>query len=626
VGQAALQLARHLGAEIFATAHPDKWDILRSFDIPDDHIASSRHLDFAERFNATMGGNGLNVVLNSLTGEFIDASMALMADQGRFIEIGKTDIRDAQQVKTAHPGVIYHYLERPDSSPEATATMLGELLDLMRTGALHPLPVTTYGIREAISAFRLMQQGRHTGKVVLTFPRQLNPEGTVLVTGGTGTLAAILAEHLVSTHHVRHLLLASRGGETSANAAPLKATLESLGATVNIVACDIADPRALRALLDDIPAERPLTGVFHTAGLLADSTMAGLTPEAIQKVFAPKVDAAWHLHEQTRHHDLAAFVLYSSSAGTLGSPGQANYAAANVFLDSLAQFRHRQGLPATSLAWGWWQPVTGMSSALSDTDNARIARTGFAPITPEHGNALVDAALDLPYAALAAVPLNIQTLRNNSRSGTLHPLLERLAGLSATRRSRASAEGPDLRKELAALDSSARLKYLQSAIAKNIAAILGQEDSTHIALDVSFKESGLDSLLALELRNRLTAASGLRLPATLTYDYPTPEALADYLSEQLLPEVGDAPTVETAGDDDARIREAINAIPIARLRSSDLLDALLRLARDDEPPAEHGHPDSADEDITSASIDELVAMALDPKEHQPIGKNEDVRQ
>ncbi|MFP1882393.1 SDR family NAD(P)-dependent oxidoreductase [Lonsdalea quercina] len=626
VGQAALQLARHLGAEVFATAHPDKWDILRGFDIPDDHIASSRHLDFAERFNATMGGKGLNVVLNSLTGEFIDASMALMADQGRFIEIGKTDIRDAQQVKTAHPGVIYHYLERPDSTPEATATMLGELLDLMHTGALHPLPVTTYGIREAISAFRLMQQGRHTGKVVLTFPHQLDPEGTVLVTGGTGTLAAILAEHLVSTHHAHHLLLASRGGETSANAAPLKAKLESLGATVNIVACDIADPRALRALLDDIPAERPLTGVFHTAGLLADSTMAGLTPEAIQKVFAPKVDAAWHLHEQTRHHDLAAFVLYSSSAGTLGSPGQANYAAANVFLDSLAQFRHRQGLPATSLAWGWWQPVTGMSSSLSDTDNARIARTGFAPITPEHGNALVDAALDLPYAALAAVPLNIQTLRNNSRSGTLHPLLERLAGLSATRRSRATAEGPDLRKELAALDSGARLKYLQSAIAKNIAAILGQEDSTHIALDVSFKESGLDSLLALELRNRLTAASGLRLPATLTYDYPTPEALADYLSEQLLPEVGDAPTVETAADDDARIREAINAIPIARLRSSDLLDALLRLARDDEPPAEHGHPDSADEDITSASIDELVAMALDPKDHQPMGKNDDVRQ
>lgn len=613
VGQAALQLARHLGAEIFATAHPDKWDILRGFDIPDDHIASSRNLDFAERFNATMGGNGLNVVLNSLTGEFIDASMALMADQGRFIEIGKTDVRDEQQVNSLHPGIGYHYLERPDSSPEATAQMLGELLELMQTGALQPLPVTTYGIREAIPAFRLMQQGRHTGKVVLTFPHQLDPEGTVLVTGGTGTLAAILAEHLVTTHHVRYLLLASRGGETSANAAPLKARLESLGATAHIVACDIADPLALRAMLDAIPAERPLTGVFHTAGLLADSTMAGLTPEAIQKVFAPKVDAAWHLHEQTRHHDLAAFVLYSSSAGTLGSPGQANYAAANVFLDSLAQRRHRQGLPATSLAWGWWQPVTGMSSALSDTDNARIARTGFAPITPEHGNALVDAALDLPYAALAAVPLNLQTLRNNSRSGTLHPLLERLAGLSATRRVRAAADGPDLRKELAALESGARLKYLQSAIAKNIAAILGQEDATHIALDVSFKESGLDSLLALELRNRLTAASGLRLPATLTYDYPTPEALAAFLGEQLLPEVDEAPTPD-AVDDDVRIREAINAIPIARLRSSDLLDALLRLAQDDEPPAEHAHPDSTDQDIRSASIDELVAMALPPKE------------
>ncbi|MCL2893053.1 type I polyketide synthase [Brenneria tiliae] len=611
VGQSAIQLARYLGAEIFATAHPGKWHILRNLGIPDDHIASSRTLDFAAHFQTTMGGNGIDVVLNSLTEAFIDASMDLMAAGGRFVEIGKTDVRDVQQVAATHPGIVYQYLDRPDGDPDATAQMLAKLLDLMRSGALTPLPVTAYGVRDAIQAFRLMQQGRHSGKIVLTFPQPLDPDGTVLITGGTGTLAGLLAHHLVTAHHVRHLVLASRSGAWSDNAAPLKAGLESLGATVAIVACDAADPLALKVVFDAIPAEHPLTGVFHTAGVLADATITSLTAGDLKKVFAPKVDAAWHLHQLTRHLDLAAFVLYSSSAGTLGSPGQGNYAAANRFLDSLAQYRHLQGLPATSLAWGWWQPVTGLSGALTNTDNARIARTGFAPITAEHGHALVDAALDLPYASLAAVPLNQQTLRKNSQSGTLHPLLERLAGVTGSRRSRAGVDkAPDLRKALAALEPAARLKHLQTIIAQHIAAILSLDDATQIAPDASFKESGLDSLMALELRNRLTAASGLRLPATLTYDFPTPAALAAHLGEQLIPEIDEAPAPE---DEDSRIRRAIESIPLARLREHDLLNTLLQLAEGKTPPDNHLANDG-DENIRTASIDELVALALSTTE------------
>ncbi|MEE3650594.1 MULTISPECIES: type I polyketide synthase [unclassified Brenneria] len=615
VGQAAIQLARHLGAEIFATAHPDKWPILRQLGIADDHIASSRTLGFAEQFRAVLGDRGIDVALNSLTGEFIDATMALMAADGRFVELGKTDIRDAGQVAASHAGLAYHYLDRPDKDPAQTAKMLGELLELMRAGSLTPLPVTAFDIREAVQAFRLMQQGRHTGKVVLTFTHALNPEGTVLITGGTGTLGGLLARHLVTEHQVRRLILASRRGPNAEGAHQLKAALESAGATVELAACDTADAQALQTLLDAIPSAHPLTGVFHTAGVLADATIANLTADDINTVFTPKVDAVWHLHEKTRHQDLAAFVLYSSSAGTLGSPGQGNYSAANRTLDALAHNRRSQGLPATSLAWGWWQPVTGLSSQLSNTDNARIARTGLAPITPEHGHAMIDAALTLPYAALTAAPLNPQMLRKNSRSGSLHPLLERLAGPASARRASAdNQKAPDLRQSLAALEPAARLKQLQTAIAVNIAAILGLDDASRLAPEQSFKESGIDSLMALELRNRLATASGLRLPATLTYDYPTPAALAEYLDEQLFAGLDTASDPSaTEEKEEARIRDILAAIPLSRLRDTGLLDMLLQAGDDAASPAKNAENNRV-KSIQSASTDELVSLALSTKE------------
>ena len=321
----------------------------------------------------------------------------------------------------------------------------------MDSGALTPLPVTAYGIHQPADAFRLMQNARHTGKLVLTFPRPLDPDGTVLITGGTGTLGTLLARHLVATHGVRHLVLASRRGPEADGADRLRADLEGAGAHVTITACDVADPHALRQLLDSVPTEHPLTGVFHAAGTLADATIANLTPEQFARAFAPKADAARQLHELTRHLDLAAFVLYSSTAATFGNPGQGNYAAANAFLDALAHHRRRrQGLSATSMAWGWWQPVTGLSGTLTDSDNARIAGTGLAPITAEYGHALLDAALELPYPVLTASPLNQRTLRANSELGTLHPLLERLTAATAARRTSGVRQpAPDLRQELA---------------------------------------------------------------------------------------------------------------------------------------------------------------------------------
>ncbi|RMV69139.1 beta-ketoacyl reductase, partial [Pseudomonas coronafaciens] len=297
------------------------------------------------------------------------------------------------------------------------------------------------------------------------------------------------------------------------------------------------------------------------------------------------------------------------SAGTLGSPGQANYAAANRFLDALAQTRQRQGLPATSLAWGWWQPVTGLSSRLTAADNARIARTGFAPITPEHGHALLDTAIAAPQAFFVAAPLNPQTLRKNAQAGTLHPLFERLGwGSPGARGSEGPAKVQDLRQLLAGLDPQARTKQLQTVIATQVAAILGLDDPGQVLPEATFKESGIDSLMALELRNRLATAAGLRLSATLTYDQPTPAALAAYLNDALFPDDG-APDADTAAIDEPQVRALLASLSLSALREADLLAPLLQLA---QHPSVTAPPLAAD--LATASADELVALALRTQE------------
>ncbi|MET7339567.1 SDR family NAD(P)-dependent oxidoreductase, partial [Nonomuraea sp. NPDC005650] len=339
VGMAAIQIARHLGAEVFATASPAKQHLLRALGVPEGHISSSRDLDFADAFASITGGEGMDVVLNSLAGPFTDASLDLLTPGGRFIEMGKTDRRDPADVAGTHPHVRYRSFDLMDAGHERIGGMLAEMLELFTSGGLAALPVRCWPVQQARQAFRHMAQARHTGKIILTMPRRLDPDGTVLITGGTGGLGAILARHLATGHHVKHLLLASRRGEQAPDADQLRADLETAGATVEIAACDLSDPGHVATLLDRIPADRPLTAVFHTAGVLDDGVVTSLTPDKLDRVLRPKADAAWHLHQATRHHDLAAFVLYSSSAATLDSAGQGNYSAANAFLDALATHR-----------------------------------------------------------------------------------------------------------------------------------------------------------------------------------------------------------------------------------------------------------------------------------------------
>jgi acyl transferase domain-containing protein/acyl-CoA synthetase (AMP-forming)/AMP-acid ligase II/acyl carrier protein/NADP-dependent 3-hydroxy acid dehydrogenase YdfG len=530
VGQAAIQIARHLGAEVFATAHPNKHHVLNELGIDAAHIASSRTLDFADTFRNATAGQGMDVVLNSLRGEFVDASLQLLSRGGHFVEIGKTDIRQPADIAAAHPGVTYQAYDLASAPVDSLQPAWAALTQLFDEGALEPLPTTGYGLLNAPQAFRDMSQARHTGKIVLIPPVVWDPEGTVLITGGTGMLGAIFAEHLVTRYGVKQLLLVSRRGPDAPGAGDLQQRLARLGAEVAITACDTSDPAGLATLLDSIDVSHPLTAVIHTAGVLDDAMVTELSPEQLDAVLAAKADAAWHLHHLTADRDLAAFVMFSSAAGILGSPGQANYAAANAFLDALARQRNHTQRQATSVAWGYWQTPSGMTGHLNATDVSRLSSTGLIPITSEHGTALFDAALARQRPNVVASPINIGTLTRHARHHTLDPVL---SALTTGRRQAATASPQTLAARLATQTPHQRLDTLTAMVTATTAAVLAHPDHAALDPDRPFKDLGIDSLSALQLRNTLNEHTGLALPATVALDHPTPTTLATHLAQLL---------------------------------------------------------------------------------------------
>ncbi|WP_456113484.1 thioester reductase domain-containing protein [Streptomyces corynorhini] len=366
------------------------------------------------------------------------------------------------------------------------------------------------------------------------------PGTTVLITGGTGALGALFARHLVTRHGVTHLLLAGRRGADAPGARQLAAELTALGAEVTLAARDLSDRAAVAGLLATVPRDRPLSAVVHTAGVLDDGVLATMTPERLDAVLRPKAHAAWHLHELTRDLDLSAFVMFSSIAGIVGGPGQSNYAAANAFLDALAEHRARLGLPAASLAWGLWAHESGMTGHLGDVDLKRIARAGFAPVTAHDGPALLDDALRTRHPALVATPLDHRAARANSDqvpplfSGVL-PGAPRRRTVQAT----AADSGP-LSVRIAALPEDARPEAVSATVRAETARVLGHSDPGAVDATVRFTAMGFDSLVSVELRNRLAEVTGLRLPATAVFDHPTPQALARHLLAELLATAGAA--------------------------------------------------------------------------------------
>jgi polyketide synthase 12 len=611
VGFAAVQLARHWGLEVFATASRGKWDTLRALGFDDDHIGDSRSLEFEEKFRAATDGRGVDVVLNSLSGDFVDASLRLMPRGGVFLEMGKTDIRDADTVAAEHLGVRYRAFDLLEAGPDGIERILGALTTLFEAGTLTPLPVTTFDIRRAPAALRYLSQARHVGKVVLTMPDAW-ATGTVLITGGTGMAGAALARHVVERHGVRDLVLVSRRGPDAPGAQELVEGLTAAGAAVRIVAADVADADAAAATVEAIENRGRLSAVIHAAGVIDDTVVGSLTPERIDTVLRPKVDAAWNLHQLTRDRDVSAFVLFSSMAGFVGASGQANYSAANSFLDGLALHRRASGLPAMSLAWGLWEQgsASGMTGNLSAADIARLGRDGILAMSVTDALMLFDEALvvDQPWVSPARIDRN--ALRVKMSDGTLPPMFFDLVSGPTRRRvddSLAAAQSRSaLAQRLAGLGVEDQHELMLDLLRSHMATVLGLGDPQGIGADLAFQDHGFDSLTAVELRNRLKAATGLTLSPTLIFDYPTPTTLAEYMRREV---VGDAeaPAQPVAEPGEEELLRAVASIPLKRLRQAGVLEVLLNLANE----GEHGDAPSREADIADMDLQELLTAFED---------------
>ncbi|MBL1120619.1 SDR family NAD(P)-dependent oxidoreductase, partial [Streptomyces sp. 110] len=511
VGMAAVHLALAAGAEVFATASPAKQAAVAALGVT--RIASSRTADFAEEFGQ------VDVVLNSLTGELLDASLGMLAEGGRFVEMGKTDIRDSRQDAFDLAEVAY-------ANPDRVAAMWPRVLE-----TAVPLPTTAWPAAQAGAAHRFMSQARHVGKIVLRIQAAPQPDGAVLITGGTGTLGGLVARHLVDRYGIRDLVLASRSGPEAPGAAELAAELEAAGARVRIVAADLSDRAAVDALVADIPE---LAGVMHTAAVLEDTPVTSLTGESLGRVLAAKADTAWHLHEATADRDLRMFVLFSSLSGLLGNPGQGNYAAANTYLDALAVYRTALGLPAVSIGWGLWEQTSALTGALTGADRARLARGGGVALSTEQALRLLDAAMAGREPVVAA-GLDVSAVRSAIAAGPPVPAVLLGLGRAPRRAAVAGAGGGALARRLAALPSAEHVRIVLDLVREHAAVVLGHGDGdgAGVPADRAFRDLGFDSLTAVELRNRLAAASGLTLPATLVFDYPTPRVLAEHLVGQV---------------------------------------------------------------------------------------------
>nr|WP_169515224.1 type I polyketide synthase [Amycolatopsis benzoatilytica] len=356
------------------------------------------------------------------------------------------------------------------------------------------------------------------------------PWGTVLVTGGTGALGAHVARDLAA-RGAEHVVLASRRGEAAPGVAGLRGELEALGARVSVVACDVSDRGAVGELLAGIPEELPLRGVVHAAGVVDDGVLDGLTPERFEGVFRSKVASALVLDELTRGFELDAFVLFSSVAGAVGSPGQGSYAAANAVLDALAQRRREEGLAATSIAWGAWAGG-GMADDVKVAERSR--RVGTSMLEPGMALAALNHVVAEPAATVVLADLQnpelltaLLSLRPSPLLGDL-PEAKRIQSTMAVPADAGSAVA-QLHERLAERSESDRVALLLDTVRADAAAVLGHASATAVDADKAFRDLGFDSLTAIEIRNRIAAATGLRLPATLVFDYPTPAVLAGHL-------------------------------------------------------------------------------------------------
>ncbi|HEV2370648.1 MAG TPA: thioester reductase domain-containing protein [Streptosporangiaceae bacterium] len=535
VGMAAVQLAQLHGADVYGTASEPKWSALRDMGLADDHIASSRDLGFVERFGKDAPRGSFDVVLNSLATEFIDASLGMLGSGGRFLEMGKIDLRDQSWVDDNHPGVAYTVYNLPEAGPDLIQKMLVSIAALFTQGRLRPLPLRTFDMTSTSDALRFMAQARHVGKVVLVPSEQkqfIRADGAVLITGGLGDLGRRIATWLAGVHGVTDLVLTSRRGMDTPDAEAFLGELLELGAKATVVACDSADLENLTSVMAAFGEDRPLRGVVHASGVLDDGALTALTPQRLDTVFLPKLDGAWYLHQLTQDTELDFFMMFSSIASVMGAPGQGNYAAANAFLDSLAHLRRAKGLPATSVAWGPWAGQ-GMAAGLSDVDRVRFAQLGLDTLAPEEGLELFELAVKSGRALTMDAALDLNRVQSYFEDrGGIPPLLRSLLSGNASGRARGGG-GADLRKLLGAAPPAEHEAVVLAVVREEVAKTLGFTSPDEVDVNLPLQDIGIDSLTAVLMRNQLADLTGLALPAKIAFDHPNLTALAQFLLAKL---------------------------------------------------------------------------------------------
>jgi acyl transferase domain-containing protein len=555
VGQAAIQLARDAGAEIFATASPAKWSVLESAGVR--HIMNSRTLDFAERTLALTGGEGVDVVLNSLNGEFIPAGFMALRRNGRFLEIGKIGAWDAERARQFRPDAsyfIYDVAEEMSKDGSLFRGALTEIAERLQQNRLQPLKTRAFSVTHSAAAFRLMAAGKHTGKLVLSMERDSAPmqrRATYLVTGGLGELGLAVARWMTEKGAGR-VVLCGRAKPSPAAAAAIS-EMARTGAQIEVVEADVSVGQQVDALIATAhKPDWPLRGIVHAAGVLRDCPLDQLDWEKMQAVLGPKAAGAWNLHLASRDCPLDFFVCFSSMASALGSPGQANYATANAYLDALAHYRNALGLPALTINWGPWAEI-GMAARMGEQAARRRESHGIGDIPPAEGLRMLERLLADSQAVQAiAVPLDWRKLPG-AASRTF---------FEAFAQPGKPAADSNVLRELKESPPAKRRLLLTAYVSARVAETVGSQPNA-IGADEKFIDLGIDSLLAIELRNRLHADLGVPLAQTLIFDRPTVRSLVDHLETCLFGDpVAEAPMTAPEGPEEREIDDFLDEIGV----------------------------------------------------------------
>jgi acyl transferase domain-containing protein/NADPH:quinone reductase-like Zn-dependent oxidoreductase/short-subunit dehydrogenase/SAM-dependent methyltransferase/acyl carrier protein len=547
-GMAALQIAQSAGLEVFATASQGKWASLRSLGV--EHIFNSRTLDFTSQIMEVTNGEGVDIVFNSLSGEFIPASLAVLKDNGCFLEIGKRGVWDVEQVASVKSNVEYHLIDLmsvAQQRPELVQVLLKRLMEKFEKEELKPLPQTTVTTENVITAFRMMQQAKHVGKIAVV--HDVVPvlvRGTYVITGGMGGLGLLVARWLIEKG-AEHIVLV---GRSISEAAKIQIEeLEESGASLSVMKADVVNFEELETVLKTVEKNcPPLRGVIHAAGVLDDGVLRQLTPERLQNVMKVKVAGAWNLHILTQNTPLDYFIMFSSAASLFGSPGQANHVAANTFLDALAQYRDSQGLVGMSINWGVWSKIGAAAKRQVDE---RMKQRGVGSITPEAGIEILEYLMGKSVRQVGVAPIDwsIFSQKENTFFADFY-----------TQTSTASVvENSPLMQELKSLELNQRVAVLSNYLQKEISKVLGLSASLPDT-QMGFFDMGMDSLMMVELRSQLEKSLNQQISSTVLFEHPTISALARYLANEIVDEgLEEAPDVEI---DDSIIGEleAIEAL------------------------------------------------------------------